>query len=118
MVDNRDIKAGLDDSGEFASRIAGSVADALASSAPAAAADLVRDLKAPDLAEVIEQLAPDERLALIQALGTSFDYEVLSELDETVRDQLSEALPNELLARAVTELDTDDAAYVIESLEE
>ncbi|MEQ1671984.1 MAG: magnesium transporter, partial [Hyphomicrobium sp.] len=33
-------------------------------------------------------------------------------------DQLSEALPNELLARAVTELDTDDAAYVIESLEE
>lgn len=118
MVDNRDIKAGLDDSGEFASRIAGSVADALASSAPAAAADLVRDLKAPDLAEVIEQLAPDDRLALIQALGTSFDYEVLSELDETVRDQLSEALPNELLARAVTELDTDDAAYVIESLEE
>ncbi|NOT71879.1 MAG: magnesium transporter [Hyphomicrobium sp.] len=112
------MKAGLDDSGEFASRIAGSVADALASSAPAAAADLVRDLKAPDLAEVIEQLAPDDRLALIQALGTSFDYEVLSELDETVRDQLSEALPNELLARAVTELDTEDAAYVIESLEE
>ena len=43
---------------------------------------------------------------------------MLSELEETVRDQLSEALPNELLARAVTELDTDDAAYVIESLEE
>ena len=78
----------------------------------------MRTLKAPDVADVIEQLAPDNRVALIQALGTSFDYEVLSELDETVRDQLSEALPNDLLARAVTELDTDDAAYVIESLEE
>ena len=67
---------------------------------------------------IFELLEPDDRVALIQALGSAFDYEVLSELDESVRDQLSEALPNELLARAVTELDTDDAAYVIESLED
>ena len=50
--------------------------------------------------------------------GPGLDFEVLSELDETVRDQLSEALPKELLARAVAELETDDAAYVMESLEE
>jgi magnesium transporter len=43
---------------------------------------------------------------------------VFSELDEAVRDQLSEDLPNELLARAVTELDSDDAAYVLEGLDE
>jgi magnesium transporter len=94
------------------------VAEALERGEPAAASDFVRGLKAPDLADVIELLQPDDRVALIQALGPAFDYEVLSELDETVRDQLSEALPNELLARAVTELETDDAAYVIESLEE
>ena len=94
------------------------VSDALGQADISVAARLVQDLKAPDLADVIELLEPDERVALIQALGPDFDYEVLSELDETVRDQLSEALPNELLARAVTELDTDDAAYVIESLEE
>ena len=76
------------------------------------------DLKAPDLADVIELLAPDGRVALILALGTAFDFDVFSELDETVRDQLSEALPNEFLARAATELDTDDAAYLIESLDE
>jgi magnesium transporter len=62
-------------------------------------------------------LEPDARVELIQALGANFDFEVLSELDPDVRDQLSEALPNELLARAVTALETDDAAYVIESLE-
>jgi magnesium transporter len=82
------------------------------------AAQLVINLHPRDLADVIELLSPEHRVALIQALGPAFNYEVLSEIDETVRDQLSEALPNELLAKAVTELDTDDAAYLIENLEQ
>jgi magnesium transporter len=94
------------------------VSEALDNHQSEAAAALVADLKAPDLADVIELLEPDERIELIQAIGAAFDFEVLSELDESVRDQVSEALPNEVLARAVTELDTDDAAYVIENLEE
>jgi magnesium transporter len=94
------------------------VASALESGHAAGAVALVTDLGAPDMATLIELLEPEQRVALIQALGASFDYEVLSELDEAVRDQLSEALPNELLARAVTELETDDAAYVLENLEE
>ncbi len=103
---------------ESSTALVRSISAALQSGETRLARDLVRELKAPDLADVIEYLEADERIALIQALGTSFDYEVLSELEETVRDQVSEALPNELLARAVTELDTDDAAYVIENLEE
>ena len=79
---------------------------------------LVQDLHASDLADLIELLPADQRVTLIEDLGSAFDYEVLSELDETVRDQISEALPNEILAKAVTELDTDDAAYLLESLEE
>jgi magnesium transporter len=79
---------------------------------------LVADLRAPDLADLIALLEPDQRLQLVERLGADFDYDALSELDETVRDQLSEALPNEFLARAVTELDTDDAAYVMEGLED
>ncbi|CFX02975.1 Magnesium transporter [Candidatus Filomicrobium marinum] len=79
---------------------------------------LASGLRTPDLADVIELLADDERVQLIETLGNDLDYEVFSQLDEAVRDQLSEALPNTLLAKAVTELDTDDAAYLIESLEE
>ncbi len=94
------------------------VGDAIAAGNLSGAAALVQDLKAPDLAELIELLEPDQRVTLIEALGPTFDFEVLSELEESVRDQVSEALPNEILARAVTELDTDDAAYVIESLED
>jgi magnesium transporter len=118
LVENSDGIQSEEVAEQAASDLVDLVSDALTRDEPAVAADLVRDLKAPDLADVIELLQPDERVALIQALGSTFDYEVLSELDETVRDQLSEALPNELLARAVTELDTDDAAYVIENLEE
>jgi magnesium transporter len=101
-----------------ASDLVGRVADALAAGRDQEATALVADLAAPDLADLIELLDPEARIALIQALGPAFDYEVLSELEEGVRDQLSEALPNELLARAVTELDTDDAAYILEGLEQ
>jgi len=94
------------------------VAIALHDGDSATAARLVIDLHPRDLADVIELLSPEHRVALIHALGPAFNYDVLSEIDEAVRDQLSEALPNELLAKAVTELDTDDAAYLIENLEE
>jgi magnesium transporter len=101
----------------MAARIAG-LRQALATGNPEAIKAGCEDLKAPDLADLIELLDPLERVDLIQALGASFDPEVLSELDPSVRDQLSEALPNAVLAKAVAELETDDAAYVIESLEE
>lgn len=94
------------------------VALALQEGDAARAAELVEDLHTRDFADVIELLSAENRVALIQALGPKFDFEVLSEIDETVRDQLSEALPNDLLAKAVNELDTDDAAYLIENLED
>jgi len=93
------------------------VGDALAAGNQAQARALVADVRGPDLADLIELLGPEERVGLIQALGTDFDFEVLTEVDEKVRDQISEALPNDVLARAVTELDSDDAAYLIEGLE-
>jgi magnesium transporter len=80
--------------------------------------ELASGLRAPDLADVLELLGADERVILIQALGASFDPEVLSELDAGVRDQLFEALPKDFLANAVSQLETDDAAYVLEGLEE
>ena len=92
--------------------------EALARADTEAAKGLVAGLDAPDLADLVELLEPDQRVQLIRSLGTAFDPEVLSELDPSVRDQLSEALSNTELARAVAQLDTDDAAYVLGSLEE
>lgn len=78
---------------------------------------LVKDLPAPDLADVIEMLEDADRVRMIQSIGADFDYDAFSELDESTRDQLFEALPNEFIAKAVTQLETDDAAYVMEGLE-
>jgi len=110
--------AGVDTDAISVADLVRDVAIALHDGDTTRAVTLVIDLHPRDLADVIELLSPEHRVALIQAMGPAFNYEVLSEIDETVRDQLSEALPNELLAKAVTELDTDDAAYLIENLEQ
>ena len=99
--------------GEFVDR----VTDALARGEAADVKELTSDLHAADLADLIELLDPDRRVALIQSLGSAFDVEALPELDEHVRDELVEALPADTIASAVRELDTDDAVYLIEDLD-
>ena len=118
MADNDAVEVMPEEATGPSAELVGAVAQAVASADKARILDLVQDLRAPDLADVIALLSGDERVGLIQILGSAFDYEVLSELDETVRDQLSAALPNELLAKAVTEMETDDAAYLLEGLED
>ncbi|MCB1546372.1 MAG: magnesium transporter [Hyphomicrobiaceae bacterium] len=85
---------------------------------PELARELTRELREADLADLLTLLAPERRVPLVVALGDDFKPAVLSELDWTVRDQLVEALPNQELVKAVKELDTDDAVYVLESLEQ
>ncbi len=80
--------------------------------------ELVRDLHEADLADVIELLPHDARVRLIEMLGRGFNVEALSELEEGVRDDLLDALPDRLIARAVRKLDTDDAAWLLEDLDE
>ncbi|MCB1515239.1 MAG: magnesium transporter, partial [Hyphomicrobiaceae bacterium] len=117
MSEQMDTEAGADSEGARVAMVR-EVAAAIAAGERTRVLELVSDLNTPDLADLIELLSADDRVSLIETLGPKFDFEVFSELDETVRDQLSEALPNALLAEAVKELDTDDAAYLLENLEE
>ncbi len=78
---------------------------------------LTRELHAADLADLIENLGQENRVKLIAALGRSFDVEALAELDEDARDELMDALPNDVIASAIKKLDTDDALYLIEDME-
>ena len=100
-----------------AAELAGPVSEALRAAEPGAARALVERLEAPDLADLIGLLDPELRAPLIEALGPAFRPEVLTELDEAVRDQLLPALPRERLADAIAELETDDAAYLLENLD-
>jgi magnesium transporter len=101
-----------------AARLARPVGEALAAGDGARARALTEGLAAPDLADLVELIEREHRVPLIEALGAAFPYEVLSELDETVRDGLLRELPKEMLAIAVADLESDDAAYILESLDE
>ena len=71
-----------------------------------------------EVGDVLEQLYAAERLALVHALGEKFDFSALTEVDESIRLEIMEALPNAAIARGVAELDNDDAVYLLEDLEE
>lgn len=103
---------------EISGELMAAVRDALTDGDRSRLREALAELRPPDFADVVELLEPDERVQLIEQLGPDLDFAFFSELDPSVRDHLSEALPNTLLAKAVTQLDSDDAAYVLESLEE
>ncbi len=71
-----------------------------------------------EVGDVLEQLDAEERLALVHALGDRFDFSALTEVDESIRLDIMEALPNAEIARGVAELDNDDAVYLLEDLEQ
>lgn len=76
----------------------------------------VGEMHAADLADLIEQLRPKNRKKLIAALEGDLGATTLSELDETVRDEVMDLLKPEQIAAAISELDADDAVYLLEDL--
>ena len=79
---------------------------------------LVGDLHEADLGEVLQALDPDERDQLVRLMGNDFDWVALTEVDDTVRSEILENIPNEQIAEVVRELDSDDAVEIIGDLDE
>lgn len=94
------------------------VSEALERQETEAARALTLELRAADLADLIEFLRPELRLGLIKALGSDLPAEMFSELQEPIRDELVKEMPADQLADVVGELDSDDAVYLLEDLEE
>jgi magnesium transporter len=78
---------------------------------------LVEPLHAADLADLVEQIAPDERRALIEALRSELDPELLAELEGSVRAEVVEQLGPQEVAAALHALETDDAVQVLDDLD-
>jgi magnesium transporter len=77
---------------------------------------LLEPLHEADVADLLEQISRPERQALVRLWGVELDGAVLSELEEGVRDEVVEALPDEILAEAVRDLETDDVVYLAEDM--
>jgi len=80
-------------------------------------AAVMAPLHTSDVGDVLESLEADERLHLVRLLGDRFDYSALTEVDESVRVELMEELPNAEIARGVTGLNSDDAVAILEDME-
>jgi magnesium transporter len=78
----------------------------------------VADLHQSELGDVLEALMPEQRLALVDLLGRDFDFSALTEVDEAIRLDIVDNMPNEQIAEAVQELDSDDAVYILEDLDQ
>ena len=94
------------------------IREAVAAEDQTALAALLEPLHEADVADLLEQLARPERLALIRLWGIQLDGSVLSELEEGVRDEIVAELPDHILAAAVQEMETDDVVYLAEDLDE
>ena len=79
---------------------------------------LIEPLHYADVADLLERLDGEDRARLVEIIRSDFNAEILSELDETVRDQIIDLLGLEEFSAAVSDLNTDDAVTVLEELDE
>ncbi|NDW01775.1 magnesium transporter [Salipiger sp. PrR002] len=80
--------------------------------------ELMEPLHPADIADLLEQINAFDRMRLIKLYDKEFDGDILSELDESIREEVIRALKPEVLAEAVRELDSDDVVDLLEDLEE
>ena len=122
MLDENDIAATShpaalrDEDGNVRQAYVERVAQAIEAKDRAALRELVSDLHEADTGDLIEALEPELRPRLIALMGADFDFAALTEVDDTVRDEILEELPAETVAEGVRELDSDDAVTILEDL--
>ena len=77
---------------------------------------LAEPLHEADLGALLEALDQEQRPRLVELLGLHFDFTSLTEVDETVRDEILEELEPKTVADGVRDLESDDAVAILEGL--
>lgn len=82
--------------------------------------ELLHPLHAADVADILHALTNDDRRTVIGLIRPQLvaDADTLAHLDEEVRDQIVELLDTREVAAAIEELDTDDAVYLVQDLDD
>ena len=79
---------------------------------------LLEDLHPADVADLMGFLTAEHRAVVTLWLPPDLLAETLPELDDGIREEVLERVPHLTLAEALQELDSDDAAAVVEDLEQ
>src|ERR1700730_5709886 len=69
-----------------------------------------------DIGDLLEALPEHDRPLFVQLMGAHFDFTALTEVDDTVREEILEELPPEAVAEGVRVLDSNDAVRILEDL--
>ncbi len=78
----------------------------------------IKETHNADIAEVLQNLDPVLRLSLINIIDKNFDPEILTYLNDSLREEIIETLDIKQLATNAKSLDIDDAVDLVEDLEE
>jgi magnesium transporter len=65
---------------------------------------------------VLEALDHDHRPRLVELLGIHFDFTALTEVDDSVREEILEELPPQTVAEGVRDIESDDAVAILEDM--
>ena len=105
-----------DDEGAIRADYVERVSAAIERGDKAALAALAGDLHESDAGDLIEALDPDLRAQFVELLGRAFDFTALTEVEDAVREEILDELLPKTVADGVRDLDSDDAAYILEDL--
>ncbi|TPV35134.1 magnesium transporter [Paucihalobacter ruber] len=77
---------------------------------------LLKDYHYADVAEILNDLELEDALYVIKLLDSETTSDILTELDEDIREKVLQNLSAKEIAEEIQELDTDDAADIIAEL--
>jgi magnesium transporter len=101
------------DDGTIRAEFVAQVAQAIAAADIAKLRQLVGDLHESDLGALLEALEGDQRSRLVELLGIHFDFTALTEVDDSVREEILEELPPKTVAEGVRDIESDDAVAIL-----
>ena len=78
---------------------------------------LLEAMHPADLAEIVENLSPDDREAIFETIDSEVAAETLSEVDRDIQTSILESLETEKAAEIVEEMSPDEAADALGELE-
>ena len=77
---------------------------------------LLNELHHADIAEIFDELDSEEAIYIFKLLDSEITAEILTELEDDVREKILRGLSAKEIAEELDELDTDDAADIIGEL--
>jgi Mg/Co/Ni transporter MgtE len=78
---------------------------------------LLEEMHPADLADIVEDLSPDDREAIFETIDSEVAAETLSEIDPDIQASILESLETEKAAEIVEEMSPNEAADILAELE-